>query len=99
MRTRFMTTLALAALMTVGGAALAAAQTCRAPAPNESGYGSRRLSLEECQQASISDTPATIGAATPNGSANASGDMPTYGGFAPNVGPQAHYHPHGTRSR
>jgi len=92
MRTTFITTLALVALMTVGGAALAAAQTCRAPAPNESGYGSQRLSLEECQQASISDTPATIGVTTSNGGANA-----TYGGFAPNVGPSAHYHPHGRR--
>jgi hypothetical protein len=59
MRIKLVTTLALAALLTGSGTVLAMAQaalaqpaafTCRAPAPRESGYGSRKLSLEECQQ-------------------------------------------------
>lgn len=62
MHTKFVATVALAALLAGGGATLAMAQPttvvpapadCRAPAPNESGYGSRELSLQECQQAAI----------------------------------------------
>lgn len=92
-----MTTLALAVLMTVGGATIAAAETCRAPAPNESGYGSRQLSLEECQQASTANPAITSGVVNPDGGNTATNGMPTYGGFAPNVGPSAHDHPHGRR--
>jgi hypothetical protein len=96
MRTNFTMTLALAALLSMGTAAIAAARTCRAPAPNESGYGSRHLSLEECQQASAADTPAVMPS---NAGVNTGGDMPTDGGIAPNAGSSAHRHPDGRRLR
>gem|GEM_PF-4167382 len=70
--------------LTVGGAAMAAAQPCRAPALNESGYGSRQLSLE-CKEPSAAYSPGAVGNA----------DIPTYGGFLPNEGFSAHHHPHG----
>jgi len=76
MRTKFITTLVAAALLTVSSATIALAQGA--------------------------DAQASANASAPNytsGGANASADMPTYGGFAPNVGFSAHYHPHGTRSR
>jgi hypothetical protein len=90
MHTKFAATVALTALLTGGGATLAMAQPttvvpaladCRAPAPNESGYGSRKLSLQECQQAAI--PPAGNSAA------------PTY--TPSNAGLSAHHHPHGHR--
>lgn len=76
MRTKFITTLAAAALLTVGGAAAALAQAA------------------DVQASANGSAPAY----TFSG-ANASGNVPTYGGFAPNVGPSAHYHPHGVRQR
>jgi hypothetical protein len=76
MRTKFITALGAAVLLTVGSAGAALAQAADA-------------------QASANDSAPTY----TYGAANAGGDMPTYGGFAPNVGPSAHYHPHGVRQR
>jgi len=74
MRTKFITTLAGAVLLTVCSAAVALAE---APDVQANAQGSA--------------TAPTAGA---NPSHNPSADN---GGFAPNVGFSAHYHPHGVR--
>ncbi len=76
MRTKLITALTAAVLLTVGSAGAALAQAADV-------------------QASANDSAPSY---TYDG-ANASGNMPTYGGFAPNVGFSAHYHPHGIRQR
>jgi hypothetical protein len=90
MYTRLVITAALVAPLTAASATLAMAgpttvvpapADCRAPAPNESGYGSRKLSLLECQQEAL--PPAGNNAA------------PTY--TPPNADLSAHHHPHGHR--
>ena len=76
MRTKFFTTLAAAALLTVGSVAAALAE---APDVQASANGAA--------------TAFTAGA-------NPSRNVDTSnGGFVPNVGPSAHFHPHGIRQR
>ncbi|MGH6973188.1 MAG: hypothetical protein ACRED6_01025 [Stellaceae bacterium] len=70
MRTKFFTTLAAAALLTVSSAAVALAEAPDVQASAAANY--------------------TAGA-------NPSRNMSTGNSFAPNIGPSAHFHPHGRR--